>query len=418
MNLLIKSATVIDPNSPYNNQTKDILILNGTVEKIGDNLSDESCEVITNNNLHISPGLVDMRSNLRTPGYEQHENFEAALKSAEAGGFTEICVMPSTLPALDNSSMVSQLIERSKKHKVTVHPIGAISQQLEGKELAEMFDMKQAGAVAFSDDKNPIKDANLMSRGLLYAKNFDGLIMSFPNETSISGHGQVHEGKISTTLGLEGIPALAEEINASRDLFLANYNEARIHLGPISCSNSVSMIAEAKSEGIKATSDIAAHQLWFTDADCTSFDSNYKVNPPFRSQEHIDDLIEGLKSGAIDVITSDHSPWDEEEKQKEFELAKFGITSLQTTFSASLTKLTKEIGLQSIIQKLSINPRTILQLDIPIVKEGFNANFVLFDPTETWTLKKEDILSKNKNTPFIGTTFTGKVIRTIHNRMD
>lgn len=414
MNLLIKSARIIDPNSPFNNQTKDILIENGVVSKIGENLTSDNCEIIENKNLHISPGLFDLRCNLRTPGYEQHEDFNAALKAAEAGGFTEICVMPSTLPVADNSSIVSQLIEKSKNSNVRVHPIGAVSQNTDGKELSEMFDMKQSGAVAFSDDKKPISNANLMSRALLYAKNFDGLVMSFANDRSISGSGQIHEGVSSTKLGLEGIPALAEELQVSRDLFLANYNESRIHIGPISTSNAVSMIQEAKEEGIQATADIAAHQLWFTDEACESFDSNLKVNPPFRSESHIHDLIEGLKSGAIDVICSDHSPWDVEEKQKEFDLAEFGISTLQTTFSITLTKLTKEIGLEGIIQKTSINPRSILKLDIPIIDEGFTANFTLFDPTEEWTLKEKDILSKTKNTPFIGTTFIGKVIRTIH----
>ncbi len=418
MNLLIKSAKIIDPNSPFNGQTKDILIKNGLVEQIGDNLSDETCEIVEEENLHISPGLFDMRCNLRTPGYEQHEDFHAALRAAEAGGFTEICVMPSTLPVSDNSSIISQLIEKSASTHVRVHPIGAISKNMEGQELAEMYDMTQAGAVAFSDDKKAVKSANLMSRALLYSKNFDGLIISYPNDNSISGHGQIHEGATSTQLGLEGIPALAEELQVSRDLFLANYNEGRLHLGPISCSNAVSMIQEAKEENIQVTCDIAAHQLWFTDEACKSFDANYKVKPPFRSEQHQSDLIEGLKNGTIDVISSDHSPWDTEEKQKEFDLAEFGITSFQTTFSIALTKLKKSIGLEGIIQKTSINPRSILKLDIPMVNEGFGANFVLYNPDKKWTLEADDILSKNKNTPFIGTTFTGKVIRTIHHRLD
>lgn len=418
MNLLIKSARIIDPNSPFNGQTKDILIKNGLIAKIEDTITDDDCEKIEHENLHISPGLIDMRCNLRTPGHEQHEDFDKALKAAEAGGFTEICVMPSTLPVADNSSLIAQLIEKSKNSNVRVHPIGAVSQKLEGKELSEMYDMKQAGAVAFSDDKKAIKDANLMSRALLYAKNFDGLIMSYPNDSSISNHGQIHEGTVSTKLGLEGIPALAEEIQVSRDLFLANYNESRLHLGPISSGNSVSMIQEAKSEGLNVSCDIAAHQIWFTDEACESFDSNYKVTPPFRNQEHKKDIIEGLKSGAIDVICSDHSPWDVEEKQKEFDLAQFGISALQTAFSIALSKLKEEIGLEGVISKTSINPRTILKLDTPMVQEGFNANFVLYNPNEEWTLEASDILSKNKNTPFIGTTFTGKVIRTIHNRID
>lgn len=417
MNVLIKSAKIIDPNSSYNQQTKDILILDGKVAQIGDDLSHPDCEIITHDNLHLSPGLFDLRCNLRTPGHEQHEDFEMALEAAEAGGYTELCIMPNTYPVADNSGIITQIIDKAKKSNVKVHPIGALSQKMEGKELAEMYDMKLAGAVAFSDDKRPVESANLMSRALLYAKNFDGLILSFPNDKSISQHGQMHEGIASTKLGMEGIPSLAEELNVSRDLFLANYNDSPIHLGPISCSNSVSMIQEAKEEGIKVSSDITAHQIWFTDESCNSFDTNYKVNPPFRSNAHIEDLIEGLQSGVIDVISSDHTPFDVEEKLKEFDLAKFGITSLQTAFTCSLTKLQKKTGIELIIQKMAINPRTILKLDVPIVQEGFNANFVMYNPSEKWTLKSSDIKSKSKNTPFIGTEFTGKVYGTIFNKV-
>lgn len=416
MNILIKSAKVIDPNSPFNQTTVDILIKDGKVIKIGQNLEEADFEIVSYPNLHISPGLIDMRCNLRTPGYEQHEDFEMALKAAEAGGFTELCVMPNTLPVADNSSIVSQIIMKAKNSNIKVHPIGAISQNLEGKELAEMYDMKNAGAVAFSDDKRPISSPNLMSRALLYAKNFDGLILSFPSDPSIAQHGQIHEGVISTSLGLEGLAPLAEELFVSRDLFLANYNESPIHLGPISCSNSVSMIKEAKEEGINVTCDIAAHQLWFTNESCIGFDTNFKVNPPFRTSEHINDLIEGLKSGIIDVITSDHSPYDPEEKNKEFDLAKFGISTLQTTFITALDKLKHIIGLEGVIQKLSINPRTRLKLDTPIVDIGFNANFVLYNPEGEFIFSKERVQTKNRNTPFIGTRFNSTVYRTIHNK--
>lgn len=418
MNLLIKSARIIDPNSPFNNQVKDILIENGFIKTIGNHLESKDHDVIAHENLHISPGLFDMRCSLRTPGYEQHEDINQALKAAEAGGFTEICVMPDTFPVADNASIVKQIHDLSKKSNVRIHPIGSISQKLEGKELAEMYDMKQSGAIAFSDDKKPIKDANLLSRALLYTKNFDGLVMSFPNEKSISGHGQIHEGIVSTKLGLEGIPALAEELQVSRDLFLANYNDSRIHIGPISTSNAVGMINEAKEEGIKVTSDIAAHQIWFTDEDCMEFDTRLKVNPPFRTREHITDLIKGLKSGTIDVISSDHSPWDPEEKEKEFDLAEFGISNLQTCFSVCLTKLKQHIGLEGVVKKLSINPRSILKQDIPIVNENFSANFVLYNPDEKWTFNEGNNLSRSKCSPFLGTTFEGKVIRTVHHRMD
>jgi dihydroorotase len=413
MNILIKSARIIDPNSPHNNTVKDILIKNGIVSKIENEIIDSVTQVISYENLHISPGLFDMRSNLREPGHEQHETIESGLKAAEKGGFTGIAVMPSTTPIADNRGVIENIIQKSNTSSIDVHPIGAVSQKLEGKELAEMFDMKSGGAIAFSDAEKSIKSANLMSRALLYSKNFGGLVMNSPNDATISGHGQMHEGVESTKLGLEGIAALAEELMVSRDLFLANYNDTKIHIGPISCSNSVAMIKDAKENGIKVSCDIAAHQLHFLDADLNTFDTHLKVNPPFRSQQHKDDLIDALKNNIIDVISSDHSPWDVEEKQKEFDLAKFGISTLETTFSTALSNLIDIIGLESIIAKLSINPRSILQLEIPILKEGFEANFTLYNPTKKWTPSANDWASKSKNSPFFGKELTGVVYQTL-----
>ncbi len=413
MNILIKSAKIIDPNSPYNNSVKDILIQNGIVSKIENDIQMGGIEVITYENLHISPGLFDMRSNLREPGHEQHETIESGLRAAAKGGFTGLAVMPSTTPIADNKGVIENIIQKGSTSTIDVHPIGAISQNLEGKELAEMYDMKSGGAVAFSDDKKSIRSANLMSRALLYSKNFNGLIMNSPNERTISGNGQMHEGKEGTKLGLEGIPALAEELMVSRDLFLANYNDTKIHIGPISCSNSISMIKEAKENGIKVTCDIAAHQLHFLDSDLSDFDTNLKVNPPFRTASHRNDLIEALKSNIIDVISSDHSPWDVEEKHKEFDHAKFGISTLETTFSTAISNLLDIIGIESIITKLSINPRSILQLEIPILKEGFEANFTLYNPSKKWTPSPTEWASKSKNSPFFGEELTGFVYQTI-----
>jgi dihydroorotase len=415
MNILIKSARIIDPNSPYNNSVKDILIQNGIVSKIADDLPADDNEVINHDNLHISPGFFDMRSNLRNPGHEQHETIESGLKAAEKGGYTGIAIMPNTTPIADNRGVIENIIQKGSSSNIDIHPIGAISQNMEGKELAEMFDMTSGGAVAFSDDEKPIKSANLMSRALLYSKNFDGLIINSPNDKTISGSGQMHEGIESTQNGLVGIPALAEELMVSRDLFLANYNDTKIHIGPISCSNSASMIKDAKENGIKVTCDIAAHQLHFLDTDLNTFDTNLKVNPPLRTKQHKEDLIAALKSNIIDVITSDHTPWDVEEKQKEFDLAKFGISSLETTFSTALSNLQEVIGLESIITKISINPRSILKLDIPILKEGFEANFTLYNPTKKWTPSKSEWCSKSKNSPFFGKELTGVVYQTIKN---
>ncbi|MFT7156158.1 MAG: dihydroorotase [Parvicella sp.] len=410
MKKLIRAAHIVDPNSPYHNTKKDILIENSIVTQVTENYTGDFDEEIKHDNLHICPGLLDMRSHFCDPGHEQHEDLSSGLAAAEAGGYTAVCVMPGTTPSISSRGSVEYLINRSLHSNVTVYPVGSATHNIEGKELSEMYDMKAAGAIAFSDDKKSITDANLMSRALLYAKNVDTLIMAFPNDKSIAYKGQINEGVASTNLGLAGLPALAEELNVSRDLFLANYNESSIHIGPISSGHSVAMIKEAKEENIKISCDVAAHQLALLDEDCESFDSNYKVMPPLRTKEHQDALIEGLKSGVIDVITSDHTPWDVEEKEKEFDLAQFGIIGLQTSFALAITKLEQHIGLDGIVQKMSINPRTILKVDVPMIREGFEANFTLFNPTAKWTLESKDILSKSKNTPFIGTEFTGKVL--------
>jgi len=415
MNILLKSTTVIDPNSPFHNQTVDIFIENGIVTEIGESIQKENVKVIDQKGLHISPGLFDMQADFSEPGAEWKEDLHSGMEAAAKGGFTEVAVTPNTNPVTDTKSTVSFIKRNSKGSIVNLHPIGAISKGLKGEELSEMYDMQQSGAIAYSDYKKNISSSGLMSRALLYAKNFNGLVISFPFDSSLAHHGQMNEGIVSTTLGLETIPHLAEEIRISRDLFLAGYNEAKIHFSLLSSGDGLNMIREARENNIQVTCGIAMHQLAYTDEAVTSFDSNYKVLPPFRTENDINLLIEGLQDGTIDVIVSDHSPQDIEEKQKEFDLAAFGISSIETSFSLACTLLKEYIGLEGIVQKMAINPRTILQMDLPIVKVGFEANFTLFNPNETFELKENDIRSKSKNTPFIGKVFTGKVKGIINN---
>lgn len=415
MTILIKKAKIIDPNSPFNQKIKDLFIEDGVIKEIGDSLTNKSDAVISEEDLHISPGLFDFRANFGEPGQETKEDILSGTKAAERGGFTGVAIMPSTSPTISNRNTVEYIINKSKDLLVDVHPIGSISQNIEGKELAEMYDMKMAGAVAFSDNKKAIQNSNLLSRALLYIKSFNGLIFSFANDQQMNPKGQMNEGIVSTTLGLEGIPHLAEEIQVSRDLFLADYNETPIHFTSLSSNKSVELISEAKQNKIKVTSDIAAHQILFTDEVMTEFDSNYKVMPPFRLQKDIDGLIEGLKSGTINVICSDHTPREIEDKEIEFDLAKFGIINLQTAFPSMLTKLAPLTSLELIINKMAIEPRRILNLAIPSINKNENCNLVIYSPTKKWTLEKKDILSKSKNTPFIGTEFTGKVIGVINN---
>lgn len=415
MNILIKAAKIIDPNSPFNGKTVDVFIKEGTISSIGNDLNEKADKIIEEDNLHISPGFMDMHADFCEPGLEYKEDLLSGANAAAKGGFTSVAIMPDSTPTRSTKSDIEFVINKTQNHIVDVLPIGALSQKLEGKELAEMYDMKQSGAIAFSDNKKSVANAGLMSRALLYTKNFDGLVISFANDESISHGGQMHEGIVSTSLGLESIPTLAEEIRMSRDLFLTAYNRSKIHFSTISTANSVAMINEAKSEGLNVTCEIAAHQIALTDKELTEFDSNYKTLPPLREDIDTEALIEGLKDGTIDVICSDHTPQDIEAKQKEFDLAEFGIIGLQTAFPIACTHLKEHIGLEGIVQKMAINPRTILKIDVPVIDENFTANITLFNPEEKWTLTKDMLVSKSKNTPFIGTEFTGKVLGIIHN---
>ena len=415
MSVLIKNATIIDPNSTYNRQKKDIYIENGYIKTIGDALSNKADTIISENDLHISPGLFDFRANFGEPGLETKEDISSGTDAASKGGFTGVAVMPNTIPTISNANTVAYLINKAKGNIVDVHPVGSLSQNIEGKELAEMYDMKLAGAVAFSDNKKAIQNPNLLSRALLYSKSFSGLIISFANDKQMNPNGQMNEGITSTSLGLEGAPHLAEEIQISRDIYLAAYNETALHFASISSAKSVELIAEASVTNKGLTADVAAHQLVFTDEVMAEFDSNYKVMPPFRLQKDIDGLIEGLKTGVIQVICSDHTPREIEDKEKEFDLAKFGIINLQTAFPSMLTYLVPKTSLELVIEKMAIAPRKILNLPVPVVTENEFGNLVLYVPSKKWTLTKKELVSKSRNSPFFGTEFTGKVIGVLNN---
>jgi dihydroorotase len=415
MKIRIQSAKIIDPNSPFNGQTKSLLIENGIIIAIENEVTEDADQLIECENLHISPGLFDLRTHLCEPGFEQHEDLESGMNAAAKGGFTGIAIMPNTYPSISSRTQVEYIVNKGNGAIVDIKPIGSITANLEGKELSELYDMHQSGAVAFSDDKHSFSNAGMLSRALLYAKNFNGLVLSFPYDKTVAHNGQINEGITSTNLGLEGIPALSEELHVARDLYLAQYNNTRIHLGPLSSKGSVDLIKSARQSGVEVSCDIAAHQLVFTDEACSDFDTNFKVLPPFRTKEHQNSLIEGLKDNTIDIISSDHTPYDVEEKLKEFDLANFGIINLQTAFPIALTYLEQHIGLDGIISKMSINPRKVLGLEVPTIAVGSKATITLFNPKEKWTFVKSDIASKSYNTPFVGSMFTGKVKGIINN---
>jgi len=360
----------------------------------------------------IAPGFFDLNCNIGEPGLETKEDIYTGTKAAAAGGFTGIALMPNTVPPVHSKAEIEYIVNRSKKNLVDIYPIGAISHKREGKDLAEMYDMYLSGAKAFSDGNRPVQDAGLMERALLYSQGFDGLVFSYPEDTAIAGKAKVNEGEVSTLLGMKGIPPLAEELMIARDLYLAEYTGSRIHFSTISTNRSVELIREAKRKGIEVTCDVAAYHLVLTDEALLGFDSLYKVKPPLRTQDDVDALLKGLYDGTIDAIVSQHTPHEVEFKNVEFEVAEFGMTGLQTAFSLAV-KAGLDIGM--IVQKMAINPRQILNIDIPVIAEGKEANLVLLDTELEWEYNKKNNRSKSYNSPFIGHNLKGKVLLTFNN---
>lgn len=406
--ILITSAKLISPSHKLHGQQVDILIQDGVIVDV-DNVIDtqgEGIEVVDVAGAVVSPGFFDLNSNIGEPGLETKEDIRTGTAAAAAGGFTAIAIHPNTNPPIYTRSEVSLIINTAKSNVVDVYPIGSISKKREGNELAELYDMKQNGAIGFCDGTRSVQQAGLMGRALLYAKGFDGLIISFAQDESISAGAQMNEGIVSTYLGMKGSPNLAEAMMVSRDLFLAEYNEAPIHFTTISTEESVELIKEAKAKGLKVTCDVAAHNLVFTDDTVKGFDSNYKVNPPLRTSKDVEALLQGLKDGVIDAVVSQHTPHEIEFKNVEFHIAKNGIAGLQTVLPMlCLAGLTEE----QIVEKLSISPRKIVSLNIPTFEIGEKANLVVFDINEKWTFDEKSNKSKGANNPLFGQELTGKV---------
>jgi dihydroorotase len=411
MNILIKSATVVNANSPLNGKKIDILIEKGVIQKIASSIKNaNNYKEISHKDLHVSAGWIDMRANFCDPGYEYKEDLISGLNAAAKGGFTEVITMPDTLPVVDSKSGIEYIINKTKDNIVTVYPTGALSHNCEGKEIAEMYDMHLAGAIAFTDNKHAISNPSLLNRALLYSQSFGGLIMDFPNDKNLFNNGQINEGVISTKIGLKGAPALAEELTVTRSLYLAEYCNAPIHLTNITTKKSVQLIKEAKAKGLKVTADVNSYHLLLNETELETFDSNLKVKPPLRTKDDNKALIKGLKEGTIDAVCSDHTPEDIENKQCEFDNTAFGMINLQTSFAVMNTALTDKVDLTEIIESITSKPRAILKLSQPQLKEGEIANLTLFSPSTEFVLEKNQIVSKSKNSPFIGRTLKGTVI--------
>jgi dihydroorotase len=415
MDLLIKSVQIVDPGSPFSGERKDILIKGGRITGIDDNIHADGCEIFNAEGLKASPGWFDTRANFRDPGFEYKEDISSGARAAIAGGFTAVAISPATCPAVHSKSQVEYIKSKAAGLLTDLYPIGTISHSLEGRDLSEMYDMHLAGAVAFSDDKKPVSNAGLFLRALFYAKNFKGLVMSYPEEKELSSGGLMNEGLNSTLLGLKGIPYLAEDVMVRRDLALAEYADSPIHFSNISSPSSITLIREAKARGLKVTADINAYLLALDDSVMDRYDSNYKVKPPLRSAKDIDAFIKGLADGTLDIICSDHNPEDEESKNVEFEYATYGMIGLETAYAVINTSLRGVLTDEQIIEKIAINPRKLLSLPVPSLMKDSRANLTVFDPTREWIFGENDIRSKSRNTPFIGRQFTGKAVAVFNN---
>jgi dihydroorotase len=413
MSILFQSVKVIDSQSKYNNKTVDVLVSKGVIVSIGQSITaPKSCQIIKGEGLHLSPGLMDLHVSYRDPGYDWKEDLNTGVEASSKGGFTSVLYMPSNLPSTNSKVHVDYIRNATLDKMVDVIPAGNITVDHKGHDLTELFEMSQSGAKAFTDDRNSIQKANVMKLALLYTKNFGGMVMNQPNDKTISGEGKMNEGIVSTKLGLKGIPALAEEVMLARDIELTEYTDGKFHASRISTKRSVEMIRAAKKKGLNVSADVAIHNLVLQDENCATFDSNYKVFPPLRTREDIDALKEGLKDGTIDAICSDHCPEDVEHKIHTFDNANFGIIGAQTVLPLAV-ELENELGLNTIIDALSHNPRKLLGIDSPSIEEGSPANLCCFSTKDEWIFDKKSNVSKSKNSPFLNKTFTTKIWGTV-----
>ena len=412
MNILLKSAKIVCPeNRELHLKKRDIFIKKGIIEKIGASVeAPANVKTVEKANLHVSLGWFDSSVCFGEPGYEERETIANGLLTAGKSGFTDVVLNPNTYPVPDTSSDVVFLKERGLGKSTKLHPMGTLTKNADGIDLAELYDMKNAGAVAFYDFKRQISNPNLLKIALLYAQNFDGLVYSFPQNGNIKGKGVAHEGEVSTKLGLKGIPALAEELQIARDLFILEYAGGKLHIPTISTAGSVKLIAEAKKKGLDVSCSVAIHNLFYSDETLVGFDTNFKVSPPLRTKSDSKALIKGLKNGAIDFVTSDHVPMDVEHKRVEFDNAKNGSLGLESAFGA----LNTLFDLDETV-KLLTNGRSRYQIESPKMEEGAKACLTLFNPEGEYVFEAKDILSTSKNSMFVGASLKGKVYGIIHN---
>lgn len=416
MKIILKQVTLLNPEQKLN-QKNDLLIEDGIIKKVG-GLKEEdfkSSRVFELENKICAPGFFDMHVHLREPGREDEETVETGCNAAAAGGFTAVTCMPNTNPDIDSAEIVRFIKEKSQNHLIDVYPVAAATLSRKGEALSPMYELFEAGAVAFSDDGVAIKNAAVLRNALEYSKNFGTPIIEHCEDESMAD-GAMNEGLNSTLLGLPGIPKVAEDLIVMRDIMIAEFIGGRVHIAHISSENAVELVRQAKKRGIKVTAEVAPHHFTLTDDSLKTYDTNYKMNPPLRTRTDVDAMIKGLKDGTIDCIASDHAPHSIEEKEMEFIYAPNGILGLETQLALVMGELVhkKHLTIAQVVEKMSINPRKILSIPVPQIKEGEIANLTIFDPDQIWTVDVSKFKSKAKNSPFDKRLMTGKSVAVIN----
>lgn len=412
MAVLIRQAKVVDRNSPFHLQTVDIVIDKGIIKTIGPSIPEQPEQVIEGEDLCISTGWTDVFADYREPGYEHKETIHSGLESAAAGGFTDVMTVPNTQPAVSTKSVVQYIINQAKGHTVNIHPLGSVTKDIEGKNLAEMLDMHAHGAIAFTDGWKPVQNANILLKALEYVRAFNGTVIQIPQDSTLAAGGLMHEGPQSTRLGMPGIPAISETLMLYRDIELLRYTQSRLHVTGISCAESVDMIRKAKEQGLNITCSVTPYHLVFNDEVMHSYNSVYKVTPPIRSEADRKALIEGLKDGTIDCITSHHRPQEWDAKAKEFEYASDGMNMQEWVFPVVFSTIGKEVGLERIIEALSLRPKQIFGLETGTIDLNKSGSYTVFSTGQI--TDKKQLRSLSSNNPFTGSKYSGKVVAVVN----
>jgi dihydroorotase len=414
MKLLIKGGRIIDPSRNVD-QTGDLLAEDGLVKAYAGGAAGEGAEIFDASGLIVAPGFIDLHVHLREPGQEYKETIRSGVESAVAGGFTSVCAMPNTTPVNDNASVTRYVIEKAREAGLAeVYPVGAITRGSKGEELSEMAEMKEAGAVAVSDDGRPVMNAQVMRHAMEYARDHGLVVVDHCQDLHLSAGGVMHEGRYSTLLGLKGMSRAAEESHVARDILLAELTGTRVHIAHISTAGAVEMARAAKRRGLPVTCEVTPHHLALTDEAVTSFDSNTKMNPPLRSEADRAALIEAARDGTIDAIATDHAPHHSDEKMLEYDCAPFGVVGLETALGVALTELYHKnaIPLVRVVEMLTAGPRRAFSLARGTLAEGAVADITIFDPDREWVVDPRGFKSKSRNTPFAGWRLRGKVVAT------